>query len=45
MTKVLNWEVDKPIEEFAAIFDQDSFMMQQKALVAEGWQLQQFATL
>ncbi|MDJ0510279.1 MAG: Eco57I restriction-modification methylase domain-containing protein [Crocosphaera sp.] len=37
---VLNWKVDNSIDDFVTILDQDSFTLQQKDLLSEGWRLE-----
>lgn len=43
--RALNWEMGKPIEQFEAVVEQESFWMPQTELTANGWQLADDAAL
>ncbi len=44
-TRVLNWELEQPINQFSAVFKNSSFFMPQKELTADGWRLESNSVL
>ena len=43
--RALNWEIGKPIQQFEAVVEQESFWVPQTELRADGWQLADDAAL
>ncbi|GCE95610.1 hypothetical protein NIES46_36760 [Arthrospira platensis NIES-46] len=43
--RVFNWEIGQSIDEFAAVFKKQNFLLLQKELTADGWRLESPATL
>lgn len=43
--RVLNWEVGKSVDEFNSVYKNQSFLMPQKELGADGWRLESSAVL
>jgi hypothetical protein len=43
--RVLNWQPSQPLEDFVNIFNTTSFLMEQKSLKPEGWQLEDNSVL
>ena len=44
-TRVLNWELGQPVDQFASVFENQSFLMAQKELTADGWRLESSTVL
>ncbi|MEG4167038.1 MULTISPECIES: Eco57I restriction-modification methylase domain-containing protein [unclassified Microcoleus] len=44
-TRVLNWELGQPVDQFAFVFENQSFLMAQKELTADGWRLESSTVL
>ncbi|MEG4851037.1 TaqI-like C-terminal specificity domain-containing protein [Microcoleus sp. B5-D4] len=44
-TRVLNWEFGQPVDQFASVFENQSFLMAQKELTADGWRLESSTVL
>ncbi|MEG3934020.1 TaqI-like C-terminal specificity domain-containing protein [Microcoleus sp. T3_B1] len=44
-TRVLNWELGQPFDQFASVFENQSFLMAQKELTADGWRLESSTVL
>jgi adenine-specific DNA-methyltransferase len=44
-TRVLNWELGQPFDQFAFVFENQSFLMAQKELTADGWRLESSTVL
>lgn len=44
-TRVLNWELGQPVNEFFSVFKNSNFLMAQKDLTADGWRLESNSVL
>jgi hypothetical protein len=44
-TRVLKWELGQPVDQFASVFENQSFLMAQKELTADGWRLESSTVL
>ncbi|MEK0188948.1 Eco57I restriction-modification methylase domain-containing protein, partial [Microcoleus anatoxicus] len=44
-TRVLNWELGQPVDQFASVFENQSFFIAQKELTADGWRLESSTVL
>ncbi|MEG4307713.1 MULTISPECIES: Eco57I restriction-modification methylase domain-containing protein [unclassified Microcoleus] len=44
-TRVLNWELGQAVDQFASVFENQSFLMAQKELTADGWRLESSTVL
>ncbi len=44
-TRVLNWELGQAVDQFAFVFENQSFLMAQKELTADGWRLESSTVL
>jgi adenine-specific DNA-methyltransferase len=44
-TRVLNWELGQPVDQFASVFENQSFFIAQKELTADGWRLESNSVL